>query len=513
MVGSYDAMLQRRQILLCAPLVLLAACGDGGPEPSSPVDPQTGATGPDVVVFLIDTLRADRTGPGGREGALTPVLDALAGEGVVFSQAHSPGPWTLPSVVSILTGRHIAEHNVVQEKFELAETIPILPQLLLDVGYDTANYHRNPFAGKNFGLDAGFQICEHVRGGATITGKTLDPMYDAFDGGPYFVYLHSAEPHDPHTTFHPAAKRIDPVSPEFLTEYGQLVKDYRNATRVDFRKRPLGTTDNTEEQRGYMARLTELIPEVENIYMGSVSVADGRVGSVIEKIKQRGRWDDTLFIVISDHGEEMSDHGGWQHDQSVYQELLHVPLVIRFPKGEYGGTRIDEPVSLIDLVPTVLDVVGAPASGVRLTGESLMPLVRGEAEGRGPQLVGMRNNQRKYFKPYKEQRGDLNLAVRDGKWKAIYNHEPGTLELYDLERDPGELEDLVATEVELAERLKLFALQSYADLLLNSERAQEGGLDNADQETLQGLEQLGYLGGGEEEEARDDERQQEEGKR
>ena len=170
-------------------------------------------------------------------------------------------------------------------------------------------------------------------------------------------------------------------------------------------------------------------------------------------------------------------------------------------------------MSLIDLVPTVLDVVGAPASGVRLTGESLMPLVRGEAEARGPQLVGMRNNQRKYFKPYKEQRGDLNLAVRDGKWKAIYNHEPGTLELYDLERDPGELEDLVATEVELAERLKLFALQSYADLLLNSERAQEGGLDNADQETLQGLEQLGYLGGGEEEEARDDERQQEEGKR
>ena len=482
-------------LLLVLLLPPLASCGG---EASGPAGGQL-EDKPDVVVFLIDTLRADRTGPGGREGALTPVLDQLGEEGVVFEQAHAAGPWTLPSVVSLFTGRHVAEHNVVQENFELSERLPILPQLLADDGYRCANYHRNPFAGDRFGLGKGFEICQPVKR-TGVEGSLLDPMFDEFDS-PYFLYVHNAEPHDPHMTFKPHRDRVAPLTGEFLEEYGELVSTYRELTRKDWRKKqPLGTTDNTEAQRAAMARLTELRDQVEIVYGGSVSVADMRVGSVIEKIKQRGRWDETLFIVVSDHGEEMSDHGGWQHDQSVYQELLHVPLIVRFPGDEFAGTRVEQSVSLVDLVPTILDFVGAEAEGVRLSGRSLMPLVRGEADTPGPQVVGMRNNQRKFYRPYKEQRGDVNIAVRDGRWKGILNIEPGTFELYDLEQDPGEQVNVAAEEPELSDRLQRFAAEEYAGFVRNSERATAGGLVEGDTATLEALKALGYIGGEDEDE-------------
>lgn len=485
--------MKRTSLLLTLLLVPpMASCGGGADDKGGGAD----GNQPDVVLFLIDTLRADRTGPGGREGALTPVLDQLALEGVVFEQAHAAGPWTLPSVVSLFTGRHLAEHNVVQEKFELSERLPILPQLLADEGYRCANYHRNPFAGDRFGLGKGFEICELVKGHgvAGVTGKVIEPMFDAFDS-PYFLYVHNAEPHDPDITFRPHRKRVAPVTGDFLKEYRQLVTSYRELTRQDFKKKqPLGTTDNTEKQLAKMARLTELREQVEIVYAGSVSVADMRLGSVIDKIKERGRWDNTLFIVVSDHGEEMADHGGWQHDQSVYQELLHVPMVVRFPGGEYAGTRVEQPVSLVDLVPTILDFVGSEPEGIRLSGRSLMPLVTGEDTSDGPLLVGMRNNQRKYYQPYKEQRGDVNIAVRDGRWKGILNIEPGTFELYDLEQDPGETADRAELEPELTDRLQRFAAEEYAELLRNSERATAGGLEAGDKDTLDALKALGYLG-------------------
>ncbi len=483
---------------LLLPLLALVACG------SNPDTQGESASPPDIVLYLIDTLRADRVGPGGANDHLTPYMNMLAREGVVFEQAHSAGPWTLPSVVSLFTGRHIAEHNVIQERFQLTGAIPIIPQLLVDRGYAGFSYHRNPFAGKTYGLDAGFQVCEQIGGGVAVA-KVIEPMFDQLDDGPgdqpYFLYLHTAEPHDPDASATAWRKMVDPVSKEFLTEYRSLVMAYRKMTRIDFsRKDPLGTTDNTELQRAKMQRLTELVDQVEVIYAGSVGVADMRMGKVIEKIKKRGRWDNTVFIVVSDHGEEMNDHGGWQHDQSVYQELLHVPLIIRFPGGEHGGRRVSTPVSLVDILPTLLEVAGASAEGTRLSGRSLMPLARGEAAPDEPRLVGMRHNERKFYAPYKEQRGDLNLAVRQGKWKAIYNIEPDTFELYDIESDPYELRNLAATEDELAAELKRFAIESYATLVQDSERARAGGLEDADQMTLKALEDLGYIGDGEEDE-------------
>ncbi len=458
-----------------------------------------GGQRPDVVLFLIDTLRADRTGPGGWKGAQTPAMDALAAEGVVFEEASSAAPWTLPSVASIFTGRHLAEHNVIQEKFELPASLPILPELLADRGYRCANYHRNAFAGATFGFDRGFDICKHIKREGIDAGTVAEAL-GRFGHAPLFLYIHNAEPHDPDASYRSHADRFPPVSGDFLKEYRRLTTRYRNLTRVDFvKRRPLGTVDNSAEQAEVMAALNERVDEIETIYSAAVSVADMRLGSVIEDLKRRGRWENTLFILLADHGEEMGDHGGWQHDQSVYQELLHVPLIIHFPGGRFAGQRVDIPVSLVDVVPTILETLNIDPGQVSLSGRSLLPLVRGErAAGESadqPRLVGMRINQRKYYRPYKEQRGDVNIAVRDGHWKAILNVEPRTLELYDLGQDPSEQHDLALERPEVAARLRSFAAGRYAELLHRSAGAQAGGLEDGDQETLEALKAMGYLGG------------------
>ncbi len=482
-----------------AALLLFAACG-GDRVPAGERDQP-----PDVVLFLVDTLRADWTEPGGFDGPTTPHMRALAEEAVVFEQAHSPAPWTLPSVVSIFTGRHLPEHNVSREAFRLSASVPTITELLAQYGYRTASYYRNPFAGPLSGLDRAFEEC--VRTTANTGGAALDGFFDGVTSRPYFLYVHNAEPHDPHQARRRFRKHFDPVGEDFLQEYGKLVLSYRVSTRVDYAarpRRPLGTTDNAREQSASMARLTELLPEIENLYSISVRDADDHLGSVIAKIKARGRWDDTLFILLADHGEEMSDHGGWQHDHSLYQELIHVPLIVHLPQGQHAGLRVSTPVSLVDILSTVLDVTGCPAGEADPSGRSLLPLI--EAAGRSeespdaqPLLLAIRQNQRKYYRPYKQSRGDVNVAVRQGRWKAIFDVEPNRLQLYDLRADPGEQRDLAAEHPQLASELKAFAARRYGELLERSVLAAEGGLDRQDAETLQALKDLGYVGGADEE--------------
>jgi len=238
--------------------------------------------------------------------------------------------------------------------------------------------------------------------------------------------------------------------------------------------------------------------------------ADDHLGSVIAKIKERGRWENTLFILLADHGEEMSDHGGWQHDQSLYQELIHVPLIVHLPQGAHAGLRVSTPISLVDILSTVLDVTDCPAEDANPSGTSLLPLIEAASGSGGshadePLLLAIRQNQRKYYRPYKESRGDVNVAVRQGKWKAIFDVEPDRVQLFDLDADPGERRDLAAEHPGLAQELKTFAARRYAELLERSVLAEAGGLDRQSAATLQALRDLGYVGESDEEDDEKDE--------
>lgn len=312
--------------------------------------------------------------------------------------------------------------------------------------------------------------------------------------GPFFLYVHNAEPHNPYIAPPEIQHEIAPVPPADRRRVNRLLARYRRLTRIDWvEKRELGRTDNTPEQLAHMKQFERLRPTLRDLYDADVRHADTKVESVIAELKRRDLWSRTLFILLSDHGEEFGEHGGWQHDRSVYQELLHVPLIVHLPEGRHAGAHVEAPVSLVDVLPTILAAIGRPDLARDARGQSLLPLIGGESQrvDSDPRVSGMRVNRKKYFRLAKDLRGDVNVALRQGHWKGIWNAEPGTLELYDLSSDPEERTDLHAEQPERATAWReaatkwLDACEAHANAPAATEPLSE--------EARAGLRALGYL--------------------
>jgi arylsulfatase A-like enzyme len=217
---------------------------------------------------------------------------------------------------------------------------------------------------------------------------------------------------------------------------------------------------------------------------------------VIRALKARGEWDHTLFVLLSDHGEEINEHGGWSHDQSVYEELLHVPLIIRFPGGRFGGRRVSDLVSLVDVMPTALEALGQPDLVPDARGSSLMPLIRGEAarDDGSFYVPSIRYNVMSFYRPWKEQRGDINVVIRRGDRKGIWNVELDTFELYDLHADAHEQNNVALKHPDLAADMREHAAAWYetcAEFGDGTRMVEEAG--ELDERTLRNLRTLGYV--------------------
>jgi arylsulfatase A-like enzyme len=481
--------------LLVVLAALCVACGD--PRP------------PSVVLFVIDTLRADRVGAYGYGAPTTPQIDALARESVLFEQAYAPAPWTLPSVVSLLTSTYACEHGVTVDGLALHPDIPTLAERLADAGYATASFHANAYAGSVSGLDRGFAVSELL---PYTEGDQVEAWLDRVGERPFFLYVHNVEPHDAYIAPFETVQRFGSVSEGERARVNKLLNRFRRLTRADFEQGQLpGATDNTGTQRAVLSRMRSLGPALSALYDGDIHLADERLGSVVAALERRGVWDDAIFVLVSDHGEELMDHGGLQHDQSVYEELIRVPLILRLPAGEAAGTRIPQVVSLVDVAPTILDRVGLPTGGLPgrsgglpgrsgglsgqsggLSGESLLPLIAGGRQSEGG-IASVRINRKKYFRPFRERRGDVNVALRDGSWKGIWNAEPARIELFDLASDAGELRDV---SIEHPERAQAMAGEARRWLAACRERSRQvpprpaGEIGEAERDRLRAL---GYV--------------------
>jgi arylsulfatase A-like enzyme len=444
---------------------------------------------PSLVIALIDTLRADGLGAYG--GPPTPHLDALAAESVLFEDATAPAPWTLPSVASLFTSRLVCEHRVAADGDVLAQEIPTLAERLRPANYATAVFFSNPYVSVHTGLARGFGVTQFA---FENTQSDIDIWLDQRDERPFFLYVHSVEPHDPYEELPRQAGEAERAALESLN---RDIHAYRELTRTDFAAgRPLGTTDNTDAQQRAMASLAARRELILRAYREQVVLADQNLGALVASLRERDLLDRTVLMVVSDHGEEFGEHEGWMHDQSLYQELVHVPFLMRLPGGAHGGQRVTTPVSLMDVLPTLAEALGLPQLAADARGRSLLPLIGAEAAPE-PRVVAARLNHKKFYRPDHERRGDRNLAIRSGRWKGIWNLDGDRLELYDLEADPAESQDLALQQPEQVASLRRAGAEA-AEVCRRVPRATPGvrsgrGEYDPDIQLRDSLRALGYL--------------------
>lgn len=287
----------------------------------------TPAPRPDVVVYLIDTLRADHLGTYGYERDTSPTLDRFASEGVVFENAYAQSSWTKASVGSLFTGLLPSRHGAVRRDQRLRDEATTIAEHLRAAGYRTAAFVSNPNVLPVFGFGQGFDdvfdVDSVMRKGTadrvhTAVYEYLDTAAPTTDPerAPLFLYVHTRDPHAP---YQPPA--------EFAQRFPAAVEG-------------------------------DPLQRVLSLYDGEIAFADEEIGHFFDRLKRHGLYDDALIVVLSDHGEEFGDHGSSGHGRTLFEEQLRVPLIVRLPGGRGAGTRIESPVRIVDLLPTVSDLLG-----------------------------------------------------------------------------------------------------------------------------------------------------------
>jgi arylsulfatase A-like enzyme len=415
-----------------------------------------------VIVIVVDTLRADKLGCQGGWQELTPNIDAFAKEAVVFENAFSHAPWTLPSMASLYTSQLPVQHGAGGKlgKFKVLEPgASTLAEVFRRNGASTGAVTNVLFLGQRFGMTQGFDDVDEALGRDNRTGRRAGGTTEAAiqwieenTPGRFFLLVHYF---DPHLTYDPPGKwRM------------RFAKDVPGGESF-------GTAKEMAALRKGERELDEAqIPHLERLYNAEIAYTDFQVGRLLDELEKMGLSDDTLVILTSDHGEEFLDHGGFEHGHSLFNELLHVPLIVRIPGG--GGSRVASVVRLIDVAPTICDLVGIdPPSS--FWGRSLLPLV--ESGGKDRPMLAQGN-----------MWGPERTAWRDGRFKIILDSESGGVLLFDVVSDPGEQKD-VAGEME-GLRTKML---TEANAMIQSFAA--GGESEAElsEEEIEMLRSLGYI--------------------
>jgi len=328
---------------------------------------------PDVFVYVIDALRADHVGCYGYSRATTPNIDAFASEATLYEQAHTPATWTRPAVASLLTGLHPNVHGAITGEDGLAAWPLLLPEALHAGGYESYSVLANSNVTGKWGFGQGFVS---VIGGTEakpngrpeggghawqvdagwVIGQARKLIAERRDEAPLFLYLHTVEPHAPYQAGPKAVRRFD------RGLEGRCDGSGGDLWKLDERCHGLSEDD--------LAHLVDL-------YDAEIWEADRWFGEFIAMLKQAGRYEDALIVLVADHGEAFGDHGTLQHGNTLNQEELHVPLIVRYPRGWGAGRRVSARVSLLDLYPAILAAAKAPAKlPYDLPGRDLRPLAR-----------------------------------------------------------------------------------------------------------------------------------------
>jgi arylsulfatase A-like enzyme len=402
------------------PLLLLCACARWDSPP-----PQL------LLLISIDTLRPDHLGVYGYERPTSPTLDAVAAAGVVFEDVMSTSPWTLPSHASMLTGLYPSSSGVDSHGAELPGNLATLASWLSEQGFATGAVVNSLFVSERHGFDRGFEDFFYVRESAAqrepsrlITDRARSWL-EAPDERRRFLFLHY---YDVHSDFVSTPES----EAKFVGEYDGSVD---GSTRQLLRVR-VGLSDLRLGPKD--------IAHLFDRYDAGIRQLDDELARLLRYLDESGWAERTLLVVTSDHGEEFGEHGSYLHGRTQYQEVLHVPLILRGP-GVPAGVRIATPASLVDLVPTLLSTLGIP-SPAGLDGIDLSVLWQRDVDGLELRLLYSEADHRNAIP-------DATRSIRQGRFKLVVDRATGTHALYDLERDRPELHDVASEHPKLTHRL------------------------------------------------------------
>ncbi len=370
-----------------------------------------------LILISLDTLRADRVGMHRAGRPLMPSVERLADDGVLFEQCYAHAPSTLPSHASIMTSLLPPHHGAYYaRKSKLAPGVITIAELLSRAGYRTASFNDGGQLAATWGLDRGFDRYESdvvkretESGGIVRDYRLILAVKKAIgwleedDSRPFFVFLHSYEVHHPYT---PSEADVEAL--------GEAALGYRKRVSVDqLRAINEGRLLVNDEERRH----------IQDAYNAEVLSADRAVGHLVSKLKEMGLYEDTMIVFTSDHGEEFDEHGkiGW-HSHSLHDELLHVPLIIKFPRGRFGETRVTTQVRSIDIAPTVLAHLGIE-SPPQFIGKDLSSRADSGWQWELPVLS------------YQDTPEGMDYwSLREKRWKLYYDR-PSDFRLYDLRND------------------------------------------------------------------------------
>lgn len=498
-----------RGALALAALAGALACGSGedpGAAPgSSAGQAPTAKTPRGVVMVVVDTLRADHLGSYGYEKQdISPRIDALAQDAVRFDVALAPSPWTLPSLATIMTGLYPGLHGAKRpsdlnnlewlfkpHEYEptsaLHESRTTLAEVLRDEGFATAGFVQGSYPSSAFGVSQGFdRYQQNATPGIRFDIESAFRWLDEEKPERFFLYLHTLEVHSPYAPIRiqPAFDKRNPNAP--LEYFERAVsEEQRRFEELDRDPDYDGEIDGSVRTLQRLARSRARINRRDMkhliaLYDRGISYTDYWIGQLIDGLSERGLYDESVFVLTADHGEEFREHGGLEHNYTFYEEMLRVPLVVRVP-GEGRGTVVPPPVGLVDVMPTLLDVLELEPAPIS-QGRSLRPLWLGESL---PEQA--------YF-------GEASLipgraALRTARFKYVRDRR-NREELYDLSDDPEERENRCPPEANdrcapFREQLKLWEARSrQAASKLALPKPEHAVVDDA---LLEKLRELGYI--------------------
>ncbi|MFK7987860.1 MAG: sulfatase [Sandaracinaceae bacterium] len=366
-----------------------------------------------VIVLLIDTLRASKLRAfNPRSRVRTPALDGFAEQGAVFEHAQAPENWTKPSVASVLTSLTPTTHNTKEQSSSLPESALMVSEVFNREGFATGSFIANGYVSDRFGFDQGWDhytnyIREERNTGADNVFREALAWIREHREERFFAYIQTIDPHVP---YDPPGEILELYEPGGYTgsvnnrSTGNLLEDVK-AGRA---------TLSAEDRRHIMA-----------LHDGEITFHDRHFATFLEALEEDGLLDDVAFVITSDHGEEFNEHGSYGHGHSIFQELLHVPLMMRWP-GQIAPTRISPTVSTLDIAPTVLEAAGVEIPE-EFEGQSLLSTARGHMRP-GPAIA------------FSDKLDDRRVATAAG-YKLVVRGNL-TSALFNLRTDPGEQDQI-----------------------------------------------------------------------